>query len=213
MTTIQIGVVGAMQRSHPALTQLWLRSQGIPGLEYCSFNMTRDDQSPNPMTRIELAAIENQLAQLRAGLCDILGYAEDHVNQRSREVMVGADEEGHQNFWRYVKNREMTVVDGPLEFWWHLLVMRRRGIDRASKVLLRTLAPQLARGRVSWKGVLKPGSHAGAICKKQYEHPTALVVSFASHAEAQFDTVELDLLNLKFKAKVCQTLMELAISV
>lgn len=214
MKTIQAGVVGAMQRSHPALSQLWLKSLGIPGIEFCKFNSMRDDVGHIPMTVIELAPIEGKLGQMRQDLCDVLGYPEDHDNRRSSRVMVTHDEEAHQHFWRYARDRELDDVDGPLEFWWELLVIRCRGIKAASRALLGVIAPDLARGRVSFDSCLKTGTSAKSIVPKEgYSHPEQVRVTFPELKNTQYNTVELDLQDLKFKATLVRTLIELAISV
>lgn len=184
-----------MQRAFPALTDLFLQWTGVPHLHEATFNVVHPTQTEGdsrggwePHTCVEFPAVRGR--EPVAGFCDASGYPPEHKARMLSRLVVGARSAVHQNFWEAMEKRHQQVADSPVEFWWHLLCLRSRGVDRASRALLTNLGlvdlmPR--RAVVTWenKKLTSAGRTAAEILSDgTYERPGAMVVHGADSAVA-----------------------------
>jgi hypothetical protein len=132
---VQVGVVGAMQRAHPALTQLWLQWTGIDGLDTATFDTARTEENGESGSSI-LFSPKKGLGPGWGQLCDVMALPPDAAERRTMPVQLSARHPAHTAFWNAMIAREMNEVDGPLEWWWRLAIMRHRGLRTASRALI-----------------------------------------------------------------------------
>lgn len=211
---VQVGVIGAMQRAHPALTQLWLQWTGIPDFEWASFGLSRPEHGSNPASVVDLAA-KPRYEQTRKMFCDQLGLAEDARERLKSSIYLQAKHPGHAAFWEALRKRELTEVDGPMEWWWRLLVLRLKGVQRASKLLIQaTLGDELDHGIISFDNPsLKPtGRSATDVIDGNYAQPERVVVAFRVKRNAAHEGLAFPFDDASFKARFVSKLVELAVS-
>lgn len=212
--TVQLGVIGAMQRSHPALTRLWLQWTGVPGLERAAFDMVRPEEGTNPSTQIKLAA-QSGVYQTWERLCDTLGMPQDAPERRSMPIHLRAKDKSHSSFWGAMKKRELEEVDGPIEWWWRLMVLRYRGVQKASKVLIREAIGDhgaLDSGVIHFNNptLIAPDKPDDPIINGQYIQPTHVTVSFRVKWDETVEGLAFDLNDTSFKGRFLSRLIDLA---
>ena len=211
---IQLGAIGAMQRAHPALTETWLRWTGIPDLEFAEFNYTRSEEGISS-TQVMIAP-RPRLSETIRHLCDGLGLDEKSPERERHPIFLANNHPGHNAFWQFVFKRDRNEVDGPLEFWWRFLVLRRRSLHQASKLLTHALfgdEPFFDRAVVSFKGSsLGPvGRRSADILIGPYQGPTSMVVTHPVIRKAKIEGLAFDLSHGTFKSHLTATLQDLAI--
>lgn len=216
---VQIGVVGAMQRAHPALTQLWLQWTGVPNLEWATFNMGRAEQGSMPVTNVDLSAkFGAQETWTQFG--DVLGLPEDCPERRRMPIHLGSRAPFHKTFWEAMKRREMEEVDGPIEWWWRLMVLRYKGAKQASAALIRTTIGDdkiLNNALVSFQNPsLKAGHRASRgrypILIGPYRQPTHLIVSLRVKRGAAHQGLAFAFSDATFRGRFVSRLIDLAVS-
>jgi len=209
---VQIGVVGAMQRAHPALTELWLQWTGVPHLERCTFDLRRDEKNV-PVTSVKIPAL--LATSTWPAFCDLLQAEEDSNERNQMPVELTAKNPAHDTFWSALRRRERDEVDGPLEWWWHLMQLRYKGIHKASRALLHELTDDrdvLFRGLVHFVNPsLQPGHRARQILRSgTYRQPTHMNVVLRAPRKSAVEGFTFDLANAPFKGKVVSTLLNLS---
>ncbi len=216
-STIQIALVGAMQRAHPALTQLWLRWLGVPDLEHTTFDLsTPQEYGGEPATRVTIGSTASY-QEAWSGLCDLMGLAEGAPERQQNPIHIVARHPAHETFWLAAQRRELQEVDGPLEWWWRLLVLRCRGVRPASRLLLGKLfgdEPDLdgAILRLHNPTLKAIGRTASEIIEGQYVQPTDLVIALRANRRATTEGLALPLSNDKVKTHFIPTLLRTAVS-
>lgn len=210
---IQLSVIGAMQRSNPALTQLWLQWTGIRYLDLASFDTVRPDEPGPSGTQITLAPKLDAREGWDA-LCDSLGIGADAQERRTMPIRLDAKHTGHSAFWQHMKERELTVVDGPLEWWWRLLVLRQRGIRRASRLLATRVFgddPFCRAAILSFDNpsLAKEGRRALDICTS-YKSPQAVVLSVPVSKGSKREALAFSLSDAKLRAHLTSSVIDLA---
>lgn len=210
----QLAIIGAMQRSHPALTQLWLRWTGIPDLEHATFGLMRAEEGGPPDTSVTLPPKPGIQVGWSA-FCDAMGLPEDATERRSMPIRITAKDQAHQTFWAAMYKREMNDVDGPLEWWWRLLVLRNRGIARASKKLAIAVFGEDAIFNdcvlsLENKSLLKEGRRAEDILDNGYRRPTRLLITRSVSQKAQREGLAFSLDDDKLRALFTTQLISLA---
>ena len=212
---VQIGIIGGMQRSHPALTQLWLQWTGIPDLESARFDLSLPEHGSNPATMVRLAA-KSQYETTRTQFCDVLGLPEKAPERGRADVYLRAKHPGHSSFWGALRKRELEEVDGPIEWWWRLLVLRYKGIGRASRALIReTLGDELDHGVISFENPsLNPTGRKASelLVDGSYVQPKRVVVAFRIKRTAPHEGLAFSLEDASFKARFVSKLVGLAVS-
>lgn len=210
----QLAIIGAMQRSHPALTQLWLRWTGIPDLEAAEFGLSRPEEGGHPDTQVTLPP----KAGIQVGwnqFCDAMGLAEDAQERRSMPIRLTSHHSAHSTFWASMYRREMQDVDGPLEWWWRLLVLRNRGIKRASKKLATAVFGEDAIFNdcvlsLENSSLLKEGRRAEEILANGYRRPTRLLITRSVSLKSQREGLAFSLDDDKLRALFTTQLIGLA---
>lgn len=213
---VQIGVIGAMQRSHPALTELWLKWTGINGASRMEFGLgASEDRGAGPVTQILVSARD---AHSWKPFCDFLKLAEDDPARTTMPIRLGERSPAHQEFWGSLKKRELEEVDGPLEWWWRLLVLRQRGVHRASKVLLSSLfgeQPEFRGAVVSFinPSLKREGRRAEDILPlSSYESTKALALHFVGPREETKTSLEIALDDATLKLRLTSALIDLSVA-
>lgn len=212
--TVQVGVVGAMQRAHPALTQLWLRWTGIPDLDAAEFGLMRAEEHGPPDTSIWLKPKPGVQVGWSA-LCDVLGFSPEAPERRSMPIRLTMKSPAHNTFWQAMKNREMNDVDGPLEWWWRLLILRNRSVKRASRKLAIAVFGEddLFNNCVlsfDNPSLLKEGRRSHELVPGGYSRPTRLLVCRAVHSKAKREGLAFSLDDDKLRAHLTAQLIELS---
>jgi hypothetical protein len=210
----QLAVIGAMQRSHPALTQLWLRWTGIPDLEHAEFGLSRPEEGGAPDTRVTFTPKAGVQSGWQA-FCDAMGLEPDAVERRSMPIHLKAKSKAHLLFWQAMLQREMNDVDGPLEWWWRLLVLRNRGIKRASKKLATAVFGEDAIFNdcvlsLENRSLSKEGRRVENILVTGYKRPTRLLITRSVSLKAQREGLAFSLDDDKLRALLTTRLISLA---
>ncbi len=215
---VQLGVIGAMQRACPALTQLWLDWTGVPGLSAAVFNLSRAQEAKqrNRVTLVEIPA-STGAEVTRDRFCDQLGVAPDGTERRTMPIYLAHDSPTHRHWWVSLRNREMTEVDGPLEWWWQLHVLRSRGIRAASAHMIARLFPDHDELKDGVIGFVNPtikgiGSTSRELLVGQYQQPTHLTISLRAKVRAKVQGLEFSLADGRLKARFVSGLLDLAVS-
>jgi hypothetical protein len=216
LKTVQIGIVGAMQRAHPALTQLWLKWTGVPDLHQAAFDTVRALEGPRPATQVALAPTLHY-EQTQEKFCDLLGAAPDAPERRFSNIHLVHKSPMHRAFWSSLKTRELANVSGPLEWWWRLLVLRLRSVRLASRVLLRNVFDDdpffdFAVLRFENPTLKGEGRRVEEIIGSAYEQPIKMVVSINAAQAARYEGLAFDLTADKLKSRLVPALVDLAIS-
>lgn len=215
MKSAQVGLIGAMQRAHPALTQLFLRWTGIPGLEQAEFRVSRSEEQGPPDTTIWLAP-KAGVQEGWSALCDAMRLPPEAEERRSMPIRLTATSTAHGEFWEYLRHREMSEVDGPLEWWWRLLVLRNRDIKRASRKLTTSVFgedPLFDNCVVSFdnESLSKEGRRAEELLvSKTYSRPTRFVITRSVGSKAKREGLAFHLDNDTLRAHVTAQLVALA---
>lgn len=214
-TTAQVAVIGAMQRAHPALTQLWLRWTGIPDLADAEFRVSRSEhEDAAPETSVMLPP----RAGIQVGwnqLCDVMALPSDAEERRTMPIRIRSNSMAHQSFWESMKKRELTEVDGPLEWWWRLMILRNRSIKRASKKLLSAVFGEdpIFEGAILSivnPSILKEGRRSTDIVPGQYKRPTDIIVSKSVDAKSKYEGLSFSLSDDKLLGHFTTHLLHLA---
>lgn len=203
-----------MQRAHPALTQLWLQWTGVPDLEWATFNLTPPENGSNPATLINLAA-KLRYEETQSTFCDLLRLPEKAPERRQSSIYLRGKHPGHSAFWSAMKARELTEVDGPIEWWWRLLVLRHQGIERASRTLIReALSDDLDSGVIAFDNpsLKNAGRMARDIIDGGYRQPTRVLVAFRARRDSPHEGLAFSLADASFRARFVSKLIELAVS-
>lgn len=204
-----------MQRAHPALTQLWLQWTGIPNLEWATFDLSAPEHGANPATFIRLAA-KARYADTQSQLCDALRLPQDARERQRADVYLRGKHPGHGAFWAALKKRELEEVDGPIEWWWRLLVLRYRGVAKASRALIReTIGDDLDHGVISLDNPSLNQSAKtvdGLLVEDKYIQPKSVVVAFRVKKSARHEGLAFSLEDGRFKARFVSKLIGLAVS-
>ena len=214
---IQIGVVGAMQRAHPALTQLWLQWTGIPGLDHATFDIAKPEFGSNPATQVQMPARKG-LTHTWQGFCDLLGLDENAPERRRMPINLPPRSGAHLAFWDALKKREMTEVDGPLEWWWRLMVLRFKSVNLASQILIREVIGDeslLSDGLVNFTNpsLRREGRTAKDLfVADHYEQPTHMTVSVRVKRSAKYEGLAFSLDDASFKSSLVSKLIDLAVA-
>lgn len=215
---VQIGVIGAMQRSHPALTELWFQWLDIPQLHLTEFGMgTPGEVGVLPHTSITLRPSAGSGVTWQR-FCDLMAIEPDAVERRSMPIILNERHAGHKEFWKSAKKRELEDAEGPLEWWWRLLVIRQRGIRRASKVLLSSLFDDdtVSRGSpiVSFlnPSLKTEGRRASEVIDKVYASPTDMLVAFDVPLKSARQGLAISLSDAKLRARLTSSLIDLSTS-
>lgn len=214
---IQIGVVGAMQRAHPALTQLWLQWTGVAGLEWATFDMVRPEYGSNPATQVKLKATRG-VTETWQTFCDLLSLPEKAPERQRMPIYLDARAPAHPAFWAALRRRELEEVDGPIEFWWRLLVLRYKSIQLASQILIREAIGEdqlLDRGIVGFNNpsLNREGrSSDKLLVAGTYSQPTHVVVSLRVKRTAKQQGLVFSFEDSNFKARFVSKLIDLAVS-
>jgi hypothetical protein len=111
--------------------------------------------------------------------------------------------------------REMQDVDGPLEWWWRLLVLRNRGIKRASKKLATAVFGEDAIFNdcvlsLENSSLLKEGRRAEEILANGYRRPTRLLITRSVSLKSQREGLAFSLDDDKLRALFTTQLIGLA---
>ena len=213
---VQLGVIGAMQRAHPALTQLWLQWTGIPDLDRATFDMVRPDDGRQPATSVQLLA-RPRVQETWTRFCDVMGVAPDATERRKMPIYLGPKTPSHAIFWSAMKHRELSDVDGPLEWWWRLLVLRYQGVQRASQALIRATIgdePALDKGLIvlTNPALKEEGRFAKNLIEGGYKQPTHVVVTLRTSRDARHEGLAFSLAEVSFRARFISKMIDLAVT-
>lgn len=215
MPTVQLGVIGAMQRAHPALTQLWLQWTGIPDLPETEFRLSRAEERGPADTTVLLPAKPG----IQAGwtkLCDTMGLPVEAAERRSMPMRLLATSPCHAAFWHAMRQREMTEVDGPLEWWWRLLVLRTRDLKRASRKLAVSVfgEDQFFDNCVLYitnPSISKEGRRADNLITKSYATPTHITITRSVNSKSKTEGLAWPLNDDKLRSHFTSHLIGLSI--
>lgn len=205
-----------MQRAHPALTQLWCQWTGIPGIGGASFDLSQTKRGPITLVGIP-AGVDAK--KTWGALSDFCGLAEDAPQRRQMPMTFASRDPAHEAFWTALKRRELTEVDGPLEWWWRLLIIRCGGIQRASRALIRTVVssnPALDSALVCFDNpTLNPQAKTvqELIYKNKYSYPINMTLVFNKQKQDKHTSLAFSLSNDTFKARLVSGLIDLAVRV
>ena len=198
------------------MTSLWLEWTGIPNLQYAAFDVVRSADSTIPTSQITLKPMPG-LRSTWDRVCDIFGVPEDSSERDRMPIRASAYSDYHQNFWSHMIRRETDEVDGPLEWWWQLMVLRFKGVKRASNALLGYLFNDtMKNGLVSF---VNPSlNHVSTTRDKllvglTYSQPTQMYVSFRNGNVSNKLGIDFDLKDEDFKCRVVSTILRLSVSV
>lgn len=214
--TVQISVIGAMQRAHPALTELWLQWTGVPDLEHATFDVVRAEEGTRrPATQVMLRPTA-RAEVTRARLCDLLGLPEGAPERRLMPVHLTGGSEAHGRFWANLRRYEMEQVDGPLEWWWRLCVLRCRGVRAASRSLLTALfgdepAFDHAVLRLVNQSLRASSTRASGMVDGRYVQPTHVQVTLRVSRKSRHEGLALALADDKLKSRFVTTLIDHAV--
>ena len=209
---IQIGVIGAMQRAHPALTQLWLSWAGSHNLAHAKFELVRSETSDMPDTAVHFST-QGGLQDAITDFCDLCGFEPDDPARDRHPIRLEYGSDRHKVFWEAMIRREFSELESPLEWWWQLLVLRYRGVKPASKILIsQAISADIDSGLLSFSPPLGQGPRMkDIITSESYCQPTSAIVSFkARKKDQQFDAISFSFEDEKFKHSFIRTLVMLA---
>ena len=208
---IQIGVIGAMQRAHPALTELWLSWTGSHNLSMATFDLSKSEYGEMPDTAVSFST-RGGLHDAISDFCDVIGLKPDAPERDKHPIRIEHNSAHHKTFWENMISREFTQLESPLEWWWQLLVLRYRGIKPASRALIsHAISPEVDNGLLSFSPPLGLGSKMSDIISGSYCQPKSVVVSFPmKKKDNQFDAISFSLSDDKFKQRFVRTLVTLA---
>jgi hypothetical protein len=130
-------------------------------------------------------------------------------------IRITAKEAAHEVFWDAMLQRELNEVDGPLEWWWRLLVLRNRSIKRASKKLAIAVfgEDQLFDGCIlslENKSLAKEGRRAEDLLVDGYRRPSRLLVTRSVTSKSQREGLAFSLDDDKLRAHFTVQLIGLA---
>jgi hypothetical protein len=209
---IQIGVVGAMQRAHPRLSKLWLQWTGIVGADKATFDLFRPSSREAPGTKIDFYRSRYGRKPMFDGLCDFLGVPEDGPERRQMPIWIQPRAMYHAAFWEKLKQREAQEYEGPLEWWWQLMVIRYRSAQMASRALIRATIGEddlLDKGIVSFRNPTYSPGEKNPLPEGSYCQPTHLEVSFRVKKTSKHDAISVPL-DETFKPKLLGVLIDLS---
>lgn len=216
MDIVQLGIIGAMQRCHPAITEAWLQWTGIYELEKADFSFMRvDHQEQMPTTAIGIKP-SSGLSVTVNELADVLGIPEGSAQRERYPVLLPNSHVGHNNFWVSMAYREDYEVEGLVEFWWYLLVLRRKSLISASRDLLAALwgdaFAKTKRVVVSFDNpTIQAARRASDLMTNgAYQPPVSLKVLWPASRAAKHEGIEFDLSG-DLRPKLGKALRELAI--
>jgi MoxR-like ATPase len=141
---------------------------------------------------------------------------EEAVERRKMPIYLGANYPHHAIFWSAMKRRELAEVDGPLEWWWRLLVLRYRGIQRASQALIRAAIsdePILDKGIIvlTNPSLKEEGRYAKKLIDGSYKQPTHVMVTLRVSREAKHEGLAFALDDASFRARFISKMIDLAV--
>lgn len=208
--TLPLSIIGAMQRSAPQLTSLWLEWTGIHDLHRCTFDIAKGANT-GPATIIRLPNAASNPTKTWKDLASVFRVPVKTLS--TKEIYIGYNTNKvphHENFWKFVTNREERVAAGPLEWWWVLAQLRLHSVQAASSALFTTLGLnqndfrdaliEFVNPTLSTRGVLKTG---------QYVQPIALDV-ICPEEYLRRATLRIDL--TKSQERVSKALLEVALA-
>lgn len=188
----------------------------MPGIADASFNLSPSKKGPITLVSIPAGAD----AKITWGaLSDLCALPADAPQRRQMPLTFSARDPAHAAFWQALKRREMTERDGPLEWWWRLLIIRCGGIGRASRALIRSAIgsdQELDRALVHFDN---PSLNTAAKSKrdllvaKEYLQPTKIVLVFNKQEPSRHSSLAFPLSNDTFKARLISGLIDLAVRV
>lgn len=217
VTVIQTSLIGAMQRAHPALTELWLQWTGIPDLEHATFDTARPEEAhQEPATRVTIG-ITPKYQTTWTALCDTLGLPPNAKERRQNPMHLAGKSYSHQSFWSAMRRRELQEVDGPLEWWWQLLVLRCRGVRAASRLLLGKLfgdEPELDSAVINFVNpTLKTeGRRAKDVVDGGYRQPSTMIIGMRVNRRSLTSGLAYPLDGDKVRTHFITTLLDTAVS-
>lgn len=189
--TLPISIIGALQRSAPQLTSLWLEWTGIPNFELCTFEVAKGGTAvrpsqgaesdhghgpSGPLTTIILPAGIDAAVTWKS-IYDVLLFKK-RDRAETKAIHIPYRSNAHEAFWDYCEKRELGEVHGPLEWWWALAILRHRGLSAVSALLLEKLGlnePEFAGFVVSW--VNPTLDSRGRMTAETYYPPTHMRLS------------------------------------
>ena len=203
---IPISLIGAGQRSIPALTSLFLRWTGIPDLERVSFGYERGRKT-GPCSNLRFPPGRNTPQTIMA-MHDVLGSEADERVVRQNLILAYNDYR-HDRWWRYLVTRELQEVQGPLEWWWWLACLRHGGLKQASISMMGFMGVDARHAKRALLSFVNPSLPAttGKLVESEnttYEPPMALRISWPE------DTVTIPLSRAKESKLVTTSLLKCA---
>lgn len=215
MGYIQIGVIGAMQRCQPALTDLFLRWVGVAGLPSISFGIMKADEAGTELiTRVGIPPSEGAV-QCRDQMADFIGL-DPGAEARGRFTWTfdkGSDI--HARFWASCRERE-SQVRSPIEFWWALHLLRSRNIRIASQRFLCNLFGEknpifdvavvgFENPSIEWSG----RSSRAMLVNGRYRQPVAIKIATPRGRNGDQDGL-MGQIDLPLRGRIISSLMQLA---
>jgi hypothetical protein len=192
-----------------------LQWTGIPDLDWATFDLSQPEYGSNPSSFVRLAA-KARYETTRTQLCDTLGLPEKAPERGKADIYLPAKHPGHSSFWKALRKRELEEVDGPMEWWWRLLILRYRGIARASRALIReTLGDELDHGIISFDNPSLESVGRTAtelLVDGNYVQPKRVVVAFRIKRSAPHEGLAFSLEDASFKARFVSKLIGLAVA-
>lgn len=173
---LSLSIIGAMQRTCPKLTALWLEWTGIPDLDKCSFEVKRGERGSGPWTHIKIPArVSNPYATWEA-FYNVVN-ADKHDRRETTPIVIPYKTDYAQRFWTYCENRHGQIT-GPLEWWWALACLRHQGSISASRQLLSALGVSPDKVKAGLVSFVNPTILNGDLTGDYYHGPTHMRVHY-----------------------------------
>jgi hypothetical protein len=207
-STLPLSIIGAMQRSSPHLTKLWLEWTDVPDLDACTFDLGRGSAS-GPATFVRLPNNCSSPEATWGKLAEIFNVPAASIS--TRDVYLPYTSKAHQNFWAWAVAREQQIAS-PVEWWWLLVQMRRHGVEQASTMLLAALGLSVSDFRdvvCHWRNPTLDSR--GRLVGEVYQQPTALVLVFPVD-HRQRANLAIDLSEPATMNRVMEALLTVALS-
>lgn len=207
---LPLSIIGAMQRSAPQLTSLWLEWTGIHDLNRCTFDVAKGAHT-GPATIIRLPNSATNATKTWKDLSSVFKVPVKSLS--TKEIYIGYNSNKvhhHENFWKFVALREERVVAGPLEWWWTLCQLRLHSIQAASSALLTALGLNQNEFRDTLVEFVNPTiTRRGVLQAETYQQPIAMDV-VCPEEYLHRATLRIDL--TKSQERISKALLEVALA-
>jgi hypothetical protein len=165
MRSLPLAVLGAMQRAHPAITELFFYWTGVPHLAGVTFTFQNNEKNELPFSMVILPA-HTTTAESQNAIGDLLGFDEDASERHQSNIVLPYLSQANTNFWEFCAKRQHEL-ETPLEFWWYLLVLRSGSPERATSLVLNHLGVYDIFSRRAILSIQNPSIKASARTAKE----------------------------------------------